>query len=316
MNYVVGSAVPPATYDAQTRELSWTFADVPPSGFVLRYELEPQVAGPNLPTNVVAWADFIDGFDKPGRADFPVPYITVIDPRGPTPTPSNTFTPSPTATQTATITPTPSPTKVPVPIFIPLILKEKKCLDNQRVDVMLVLDTSNSMVGEKLEAAKAAAKSFVDQLNLPDDQAGIVGFSTEATLAHELSGDAAALRAAIDGLSTNAGTRMDRGLELALAELQTDRHKDESTPAIVLLTDGQQDEEPERARAIASQARAALIPVYAIGLGDNVDRDFLISLTGQASRTFLAPSPGELVGIYEQIAVEVPCPPEVYWGKR
>jgi Mg-chelatase subunit ChlD/sugar lactone lactonase YvrE len=322
MVYVTNSAVPPASFDAGANRLTWTLGGILPTGFVLSYRLEPQVAGDSLPTNIVAWGDFIDGFAQPGRLDFPIPRIQVVDrtPASPTPTlPLPTLTPNVTITPTPTptLSPTPRPTVALGPIFIPIALNEAVCKPSERhADVMLVLDTSSSMTAEKLAAAKAAAKRFVQLLGLPADQAGVVGFNSQASLTSPLSTDRAALAAAIDGLSTAPGTRMDRGLEIALAELSTSRHRAENSPVVVLLTDGRQDEEPDRAIQVAALVRGSGIAIFAIGLGGDVDRDFLIRLAGGAGRTYLAPGPQDLARIYEQVAGQVPCPAEVYWGGR
>ncbi len=317
MTYEVGSAEPPAAWDSAARTLTWQLSDVLPAGFVLRYDLTPQQPGDDQPTNVVAWGDYVDGLGQTGRIDFPVPAVDVIDNRPPTLTPTDppiTNTPVP---PTATPTLPPSPTPEPQSLYIPLALNEIECKPEDRhADVILVLDTSSSMTGEKLAAAKASAKRFVQLLGLPLDQAGLVGFNTEASLAHPLSGDRAALSVAIDALATAPGTRMDRGLELAIAELQSQRRIADNAPAIVLLTDGRQDQEPGRVLTLAAQARGQGFAVFAIGLGGDVDRGFLVQIAGSAGRTFLAPSTAELSRIYEQVAGEVPCPPEVYWGGR
>ena len=317
MTFEPGSAEPPAAWDPATRSLSWQLDRVLPAGFLLRYRLTPQQPGADQPTNVIAWGDYRDGLGQTGRLDFPVPLVDVVDTRPPTPTPTDppiTNTPRPPS---PTPSPTARPTLPPKPIFIPLALNEAVCKPADRhADVILVLDTSSSMAGEKIVAAKAAAKRFVELLGLPLDQAGVVGFNTQATLASPLSGSRAALATAIDGLATAPGTRMDRGLEVALAELGTPRRKAGNTPVIVLLTDGRQDEEPGRAVQAAALARGNGIAVFAIGLGGDVDRGFLVQLAGGTGRTFLAPSTAELARIYEQVAGQVPCPPEVYWGGR
>jgi len=332
MRYVPGSAAPAAAFDAAANTLVWTLADIPFNGFALRYQLEPQVPG-DWPTNIAAWGDYRDGFGATGRVDFPVPQVRVVAaiatdtptlPPSATPTatptdpPTATSSPTPTSTPTATptLTSTPRPTLPPKPIYIPIGLKEKPCVPTERHgDVVLLIDTSSSMSGDKLAAAKAAAQGFVALLNLPADQAAVVGFNTEPLLASPLSVDRGVLGAAINGLATAPGTRIDRGLEVALAELDGPRHRGANTPVIVLLTDGRQEEGAARAIDLATTARAANKVIFAIGLGGDVDIPFIEAIAGR-SRTYLAPGPADLGRIYAQIAGEVPCPPEVYWGGR
>ncbi len=310
MELLPGSAEPPPM--VQGRLLRWTLVDVPLNGLGLRYTVRPTTPG-DRPTNVFARGTFEDGFGNPGTFDFPVPIVRVIVD---TPTPTATSTPTPTATPTATATATATP--IPVPIFLPLALHERTCKPGERhADVMLVVDTSSSMVGPKIVAARAAARQFIDLLDLPRDQVGVVRFDSEARLVAPLSGDATSLRAAIDGLATASGTRIDLGLRRALDELASGNARAGNTPTLVLLTDGRMPD-PDAALGIAAEARAAGVRLYAIGLGDESQVDFvvLVRLAGDRSRAFLAPRPEDLTGIYAQVAGEVPCPPDVYWGRR
>jgi hypothetical protein len=85
MEYVPGSAVPPARWDAATRRLTWRASDVSFAGWRASYQVIPQQEG-YWPTNVWAEADFVDGIGHAGQASFPIPWIRVLPPR-PTPTP-------------------------------------------------------------------------------------------------------------------------------------------------------------------------------------------------------------------------------------
>lgn len=82
MAYVPGSAQPAATWDGTARTLTWTFNSVPEAGHTLSFQVRPQQAGRH-PTNVVATADYRDGFDNENREPFPVPQVTVLVPEEP-----------------------------------------------------------------------------------------------------------------------------------------------------------------------------------------------------------------------------------------
>ncbi len=306
MTYILGSADPPATFDGTS--LVWDLADVPFGGFGLKYELEPTRAG-DWPTNASAWGDYVDGFGQPGRIDFPVPRVTVAESGDATPTPRST----PTVRPTATALPTPS--RAPVPIFLPVALNEK-CIPGMRhADVVLVMDTSSSMAGQKLAAAKLAALSFVDQLSLPEDQVGIVSFNSSARLVGELTGQPKALADAIASLAVEVGTRIDLGLAVAHEELVGPRSIEDNTAVIVLLTDGVQREE-QPALDAALRARTDGVRIFAIGLGEDVDAAFLRQIAGGPRGLYLAPGPDDLSDIYNEVAGVVPCPPEDFWGRR
>ena len=253
----------------------------------------------------------------------------------PTATPLATDTPTPTetapATLTATATATPTvrdtattapptatatPTPLPRPVYLPLILGERSIPKRRHADVVLVIDASSSMTGAKLAAAKAAAAAFVAAMRLPEDQVAVVAFNRDAVLAAPLTGDAAAVTAALDGIRPLPGTRIDRGIEMALAELEGPNHRAGNAAVLVVLSDGQQLDGPASAAASAAQARQRGVAIYTIGLGADAALVFLAELAGDPSRSFFAPEPAQLTAIYLDIAAVIPCDPGDYWGRR
>jgi Mg-chelatase subunit ChlD len=197
-----------------------------------------------------------------------------------------------------------------------LTIRERCDPERRKADAVLVLDTSRSMTGAKLAGAQRAARAFVSQLSLGRDRAAVVAFDDAARVVLPLSADRLALEAAIDSLTTAPGTRIDLGLEAALTVLAAGGTDPLRTRVIVVLTDGRQVVEPERAEAQAASARAAGVLIYTIGLGTDVDGPFLVGLAGDQQRYFFAPGEAELVGIYQQIAVDIPCPQSSFWPRR
>ena len=247
-------------------------------------------------------------------SDTPVPTDTPTS--EPTPLPP---TSTPTLTTTPTETPRPptvTPTPFPKPVYLPVALPERCDPATARGDIILVIDTSSSMVGEKIVAARAAANAFVNALHLPDDQVGIVTFNATASFTSRLSGNAAALHAAINQISTAPGTRIDTGLDLAIQLLAGPERKASNTPVVIVMTDGLQTVEPERPQQLASHLRSSGVVVYAIGLGSDVDAAYLVRLAGDSSRIKLSPTAAELTAIYLEIAKLIPCAPSTFWGGR
>ncbi len=292
----------------QGQRLTWQLTDVPFGGLRLAYTVRPSQEG-RRPTNVQAAAEFVDGLDRAGRARFPVPYVDVL---GSTPTPKPTNTPFPTITPQPTWTPTPRPVE---PLFLPILLAQR-CEDRTvQVDVALVLDTSGSMNEQsyeggptKLAAAQGAARLFVDQLALPADRATLVTFNGEVTLAQPLTGDKAALLAALDAIQTRTGTRIDLGLLAARDELTGPAAEPGRNRVIVLLTDGQPTGvEPQEVVTAATAAKADGLELYAIGLGSDVDADLLREVASGPGYFYLAPSTDDLNRIYGQIAYTIQC---------
>lgn len=323
MALVPGSVRPPAEVlpdgGRPDAVLRWTLRDIPLDGPPdLTYTLRPAEAGRH-PTNIEAVADGVDGLDQPLHAVFPVPFVDVVGPPTATPTaeptePPPTAGPTPTGPTATVPPPSPSPRPAasgPSLAYLPFALRAACKPQPRPVDVVLLVDTSSSMDGPKLAAAKAAATTFVDQLDLRSggDRAAVVGFAEAAVLARPLSASRGAIVRALDGLTTALGTRLDLGLDAAAAELTGPRARSAADRAIVVLTDGRPQGGTEDAvRTAAARARAAAgAGVWAIGLGDDVLDDVLSEVTGNAARVFIAPGPDELAAIYRAVASGIVC---------
>lgn len=244
------------------------------------------------------------------------PTETPVAPETPTSTPTDTPTATPTDTPTATPTDTSTPTPTPGPVFLPILLKETCDPVQIRADVVLVVDASMSMAGEKVQAAKAAASAFVDAMQLPDDRVGVVAFNAGAQVISPISGDRAALKAALAGINLAAGTRIDAGLETATTLLDDAGTRPNVTQMVIVLTDGIQSAELERPVALATALRDRGVVVHAVGLGDDVQAAYLELVAGAADRVHLAPDAAELTAIYLEIARVLPCPAATFWGRR
>lgn len=262
--------------------------------------------------------------------------LCIYQPQAPTPSeplPSNTPTASdtPVATATATDTPTRTPTRTPSPMsteqpsatprvlrpaYLPILLREHCAPEWANADTVLVFDNSSSMAGEKIDAARQAALAFLRAVELGSDQIGLVVFSEEAQVISPLSGDGPTLEAAIRGIDVAYGTRIDRGLAAARRVLEGPERKPDNSPMIVLLTDGIQVGDPEPPQTLARAIRESGVALYIVGLGQDLDFDYLEALAGDRTRLRLSPNSAELAAIYEAIARLIPCAPEVFWGRR
>ena len=256
-----------------------------------------------------------------------------------TPSPSPTPPPSPTATASSTATPsttptrlpnTPTPTstatRLPVPIYLPLLLREACTPEQRRVDVVLVLDASLSMLepaapggGQvKLEAARDAALSFLDALHLDKgDQAAVVAFNEKAVLLTGLTANRTALNSALASITSAAQTCIVCGMDAGAIELTALRRKAANAPVLILLTDGRSQPQPvSDAVERAAKAKGSGIRIYTIGLGADLDEAALMEMASGPDTYFHAPSAEELAAIYRQIAVDIPCPAGAFWGRR
>jgi Ca-activated chloride channel family protein len=169
-----------------------------------------------------------------------------------------------------------------------------------------VIDASGSMTGAKLADAQSAALAFVDAMRRANDWATVVEFNQAARVAVPLTGNRDALAAGLRALAIAPGTRLDRGLAEALAELQSPRHAPSKAAAIVVLSDGGQTEDPDTAVAVADAARAAGVAVYAIGIGADANEALLIDVAGDSAHYRDTPTPAMMAALYAEISSALP----------
>jgi Mg-chelatase subunit ChlD len=320
LEYEAGSGGPPPQgVDAGVRQtrLRWLWHEPGATGaHTVTYAVKPLAEGTWPITGTLAITDTL------GRSRIvPAGPVTITvsglcetptAPAIPSSTASATATPSepPAETPTSTLTPTATATAVPRALFLPLVLTERCDPQHKRADVALVIDTSSSMAGKKLEDAKAAAAMFVGQMDLVPgrDQVAVVRYDTQAELVCQLTNARAVVDAAIRNLSSRVGTHIDAGLRTALAELQGPRHLERNTSVMILLTDGIQTGTPGEEVRAAAEVRAAGVRLYTIGLGADVDAATLREMAGDASRYRFAPDSADLARIYAEIASDILCP--------
>jgi Ca-activated chloride channel family protein len=150
------------------------------------------------------------------------------------------------------------------------------------MNMSLVLDTSGSMAGEKLDNLKQAVAWVIGHLSerdtvavtLFDDEERLLVGSTRVV-------DRQALTAQVEAIQEAGGTAMSKGLRVGLEEAQKASGSG-VVSRIVVLTDGQTWGDGEECLRIAEQAGAAGIPIAALGLG--ADEDWSLELLDGIAR--------------------------------
>ena len=151
--------------------------------------------------------------------------------------------------------------------------------------IVLCIDTSGSMGGEKLQRARDGA-SWVFGLLEPNDYVGIVGFESEAKVVMKPTrwGDTSREEAMnlVENLSAGGGTDMYDGLETARDQLTTlDYISDAENPVrrILLLSDGKDNShDPTDFADLATNVDSTGIRVLAAGIGDEYDEETIRTL--------------------------------------
>jgi VWFA-related protein len=150
------------------------------------------------------------------------------------------------------------------------------------VHAILLLDTSGSVAGPRLEHLRAAAHAFVDGLGA-EDQATLLTFSHDVRLASAPSRDRAALHRALDEARAGGGTALNDALFAGLQFADPARGR-----AVVLVFSDGGDRlswlDPSRLREAARRTEAS---VYAVALAEEAPvagRDSVAYLSETANR--------------------------------
>lgn len=167
--------------------------------------------------------------------------------------------------------------------------------DRPPLAVLLALDTSGSMQGDKLRHLVRSVELVVDHLS-PRDQVGVVCFANEARIAAPLAPRAAWKPSVVAGLRADGGTNIAAGLDLAahLFDAQAGTQAAATRGAMVLLSDGQPNigaASPAELGAIARSLRDRL-SISTLGYGEDHSDAVLASIaeSGGGGYAFI-PSP-------------------------
>ena len=137
------------------------------------------------------------------------------------------------------------------------------------VSLGLVLDTSGSMAGEKIDDARAALDRFVNDLLTDDDEVFLYRFSDHPMLVQGWTDDRSVLSRAMARVAPNGGTAMyDAVLEsLPLAERGRNSKK-----ALVVISDGNDTSSIATLDTVRARIRKSEVLIYAVGI-DGVNAD-------------------------------------------
>jgi len=175
--------------------------------------------------------------------------------------------------------------------------------------VLLAMDISGSMLyAKKLEAAKAAARVFVDQLR-PTDRFGLLAFHTEIFYVQPITEDRELILNAIDNLKADEDTVMYDALIEGINILSDIKGR----KGIVVITDGLDTLSQATPESVLEQIGPAGLSISTIGLGDPdqdlgeysaIDEDALKYLAENAGGVYAYANDQEsLSEIYQSYAV-------------
>jgi Ca-activated chloride channel family protein len=172
------------------------------------------------------------------------------------------------------------------------------------VNLALLLDTSGSMRGSKMESMRAAAIQFVEQMG-DDDYLSIISFNTEPYLIinhAQVGPNRQKIITAIEELRAEGDTTLFDAIGDGAAVLQSTTQP-QTTNALVVLSDGQ-DTRSYRydASSASGMALANNLTVFTIAYGSDADDNTLRTLASQSNGNFFEGDEASIAAIYEEMS--------------
>lgn len=210
--------------------------------------------------------------------------------------------------ETGTVDPLSPQTLLPLPPQPVLeVVLDVWRLSMRPVNVMLVVDSSESMKGSKLARAKTALRGFVDQIQGDRDRIGLVEFGSGVKQYGALQwldaeGRGHMLRL-IENMQAGGSTRLIDAVWAAHSELK-DLADSDATYAIVVLTDGRDNDSEHRLRELQRDIQRADSPVsiHTVAFGRDSDAGLLEDLARIGNGRFYRADETTIEEIYRRIA--------------
>ncbi|PYQ62003.1 MAG: hypothetical protein DMF53_14075 [Acidobacteria bacterium] len=169
------------------------------------------------------------------------------------------------------------------------------------IHAAVAIDISASME-PNLDAAKGAALQFLERMVRPKDRAEVITFNDHPALGVRFTRDVKALAGGLAGLKAERGTALYDSLIFSFYTFNGLKGR----RALLLLSDGRDEGSRFSFEEALDFARRAGVTVYAIGLGDEVDKKKLARISEETGgRAFFPRQAGELAAIYEGIEEEL-----------
>ena len=197
---------------------------------------------------------------------------------------------------------------VPAPEVIAAVQQSWSFVKKQ-ADVLVVIDVSGSMEGDKLNQAKQAAEAFVENLE-PTNRVGLAVFSDGVEIRIEL-GNAETVRqqviSNIRGLRAGGGTALNRAVQESVDYMNAETDS-ERIRAVVVLSDGADTSDGsvtlnDALRSITA-SRETLNPVIVIPVAYGADADInaLSSIARSSNTRVSSGDPQNILGVLEIIS--------------
>jgi VWFA-related protein len=168
------------------------------------------------------------------------------------------------------------------------------------LNLVLTLDMSDSVAGERLDHLRAAGREALESLK-PGDQSSLVTFSHAVSLGARLSSDAATVRRALDEASGSGQTSLVDGVFTGMMIGESDVGR----ALLIVFSDGIDTSSWLAAPAVLDAAKRSDVVVYAVAIQSGAKPEFLRDLASfSGGRLFELEKTADLASTFREIIDE------------
>jgi Ca-activated chloride channel family protein len=189
-------------------------------------------------------------------------------------------------------------------------------LTKKKASIVLLLDISGSMEGDKIKSAVESSISFIKRLD-PQDEIYLMVFGGDGVV-YELGGGRAAdvseeLEEKLNGLFADGGTPLYYGVcrateKINILQAAHDQASEKRLYGIVLLSDGQDTAseitQNQMFNCLPSGESVTGAKIFTIAFGEDADADLMLRIANRTNGKTFKGDPASIESIYNAISAE------------